>query len=59
MTYIIAVAIGALLALGCLYAGFWLGRIPPESTPSFDNPLTDYEGAVLDYAVYPDQTADE
>ena len=54
MTYlIVAVLVGVLAALGCVWFGFWLGRLLPDEKPSPQVLEPRLGSNILDASEYP------
>ena len=56
---LLAFTLGVVSCAASVYFGFWLGRMNTTVVPSLPSLPENYEGAVLDFAVYPDQVADD
>ena len=51
---LLAYFLGIVSSVGCVWFGFWLGRMNVTETPSLPD-FNTYEGEILDSSVYPFQ----
>jgi hypothetical protein len=56
---LLAFALGAGFSLAGVWLGFYLARLTPDASPGTPEMPHTYEGAILDLATYPFQTADD